>query len=55
VTVLDDSADKDGVDIVGDARDPTAIRDAGIDDASAVIVTSTTTRPLSSRRWSRGI
>jgi Trk K+ transport system NAD-binding subunit len=38
VTVLD-SADKDGVDIVGDARDPTAIRDAGIDDASAVIVT----------------
>ncbi|MDF9744546.1 potassium channel family protein [Natrinema salsiterrestre] len=38
VTVLD-SADKDGVDVVGDARDPAAIREGGIDDASAVIVT----------------
>ncbi|PCR91299.1 potassium channel family protein [Natrinema ejinorense] len=38
VTVLD-SADRDGVDIVGDARDPAAVRETGIDDASAVIVT----------------
>ncbi|ELY67994.1 potassium channel family protein [Natrinema versiforme] len=38
VTVLD-SADKEDVDVIGDARDPAAIREAGIDDASAVIVT----------------
>ncbi|OAQ52319.1 hypothetical protein HTG_11900 [Natrinema mahii] len=38
VTVLD-SGDKDGVDIVGDARDPETIAEAGIDDASAVIIT----------------
>ncbi|WP_226480361.1 potassium channel family protein [Natrinema amylolyticum] len=38
VTVLD-SADKAGVDVVGDARDPDAVREAGVDDASAVIVT----------------
>ncbi|QCS41472.1 TrkA family potassium uptake protein [Natrinema versiforme] len=38
VTVLD-SADKEGVDVIGDARDPTAVRETGIDDASAVIVT----------------
>ncbi|WP_254525105.1 potassium channel family protein [Natrinema caseinilyticum] len=38
VTVLD-TVDKDGVNVVGDARDPAAIREAGVDDASAVIVT----------------
>ncbi|QLG49004.1 potassium channel family protein [Natrinema halophilum] len=38
VTILD-TAEKDGVDVVGDARDPAAIREAGVDDASAVIVT----------------
>ncbi|AGB30572.1 TrkA-N domain protein [Natrinema pellirubrum DSM 15624] len=38
VTVLD-SDDKDGVDIVGDARDPATIDEVGIDGASAVIIT----------------
>ncbi|ELY81055.1 potassium channel family protein [Natrinema gari] len=38
VTVLD-SDDKDDVDIVGDARDPDAVREAGVEDVSAVIVT----------------
>ncbi|SEW13452.1 potassium channel family protein [Natrinema salifodinae] len=38
VTVLD-SVDKEGVDVVGDARDPDAVREAGVDDATAVIVT----------------
>jgi len=38
VTVID-SEEKAGVDIVGDAREPAVFREAGIDDASAVIVT----------------
>ncbi|WP_408957240.1 potassium channel family protein [Natrinema sp. 74] len=38
VTVLD-VAEKEGVDVVGDARDPAAVREAGVDDAAAVIVT----------------
>ncbi|MDS0475245.1 NAD-binding protein [Natrinema sp. 1APR25-10V2] len=38
VTVLD-NVEKEGVDVVGDARDPAALREAGVDDAAAVIVT----------------
>lgn len=38
VTVLD-VTNKPGVDIVGDARDPEILRDAGISEASALIVT----------------
>ncbi|SER14214.1 potassium channel family protein [Natrinema salaciae] len=38
VTVLD-SADKAGVDVVGDAREPETLRETGIDDAAAIIVT----------------
>ena len=38
VTVLD-TFEAEGVDVVGDARDPTTVREAGIDDASTVIVT----------------
>ncbi|MFD1563396.1 potassium channel family protein [Haloarchaeobius amylolyticus] len=38
VTVLD-TLEMEGVDVVGDARDPTTVREAGIDDASTVIVT----------------
>ncbi|WP_241431307.1 potassium channel family protein [Natronococcus amylolyticus] len=38
VTVLD-TEDKSGVDIVGDARQPDVLQEAGIEDVSAVIVT----------------
>ncbi|WP_254761878.1 potassium channel family protein [Natrinema marinum] len=38
VTVLD-IAEKEGVDVVGDARDPAVVREAGVEDAAAVIVT----------------
>ncbi|AGB39893.1 potassium channel family protein [Natronococcus occultus] len=38
VTILD-IEDKPGVDVVGDAREPGMLREAGIEDASAVIVT----------------
>ncbi|MCU4750663.1 NAD-binding protein [Halobacteria archaeon AArc-curdl1] len=38
VTVLD-VEEKPGVDIVGDAREPSTLREAGVEDASAVIVT----------------
>jgi Trk K+ transport system NAD-binding subunit len=38
VTVID-RREKEGVDIVGDAREPAVFREAGIDSASAVIVT----------------
>ncbi len=38
VTILD-MEDKPGVDVVGDAREPGVLREAGIEDASAVIVT----------------
>lgn len=38
VTVID-RQEKAGVDVVGDAREPDVFREAGIDDASAVIVT----------------
>ncbi len=38
VTVLD-VADDEGVDVVGDARDPETLREAGVEDASTVIVT----------------
>lgn len=37
VTVLDSVA-KDTVDVVGDARDPTVLQEAGIDDASALLL-----------------
>ncbi|PGF16599.1 potassium transporter [Natrinema sp. CBA1119] len=38
VTVLD-SVDGEGVDVVGDARDPDAVRKAGLDDTSGMIIT----------------
>ncbi len=38
VTVLD-IIEKEGVDIVGDVRDPTTVRETGIEDASTVIIT----------------
>ncbi|WP_222913285.1 NAD-binding protein [Natrinema sp. SYSU A 869] len=38
VTVID-REEKEGVDVVGDARDPDIFREAGVDGASAVIVT----------------
>ncbi|SDD31235.1 TrkA family potassium uptake protein [Natrinema hispanicum] len=38
VTVLDID-EMEGVDVVGDARDPTTVREAGIDNASTIIVT----------------
>lgn len=38
VTVLD-VEEKPGVDVVGDAREPAALREAGVEDASTVIVT----------------
>ncbi|RZV11535.1 Trk K+ transport system NAD-binding subunit [Natrinema hispanicum] len=38
VTVLD-IGEMEGVDVVGDARDPTTVREAGIDNASTIIVT----------------
>ncbi|WP_340098374.1 potassium channel family protein [Salinibaculum salinum] len=37
VTILDSVA-KERVDVVGDARDPTVLQDAGIDDASALLL-----------------
>lgn len=38
VTVLD-IRDLDGVDVVGDARDPDVLREAGVPEASAVVIT----------------
>ncbi|MFC4246232.1 potassium channel family protein [Natribaculum luteum] len=39
VTVLD-LEEKDGVDVVGDARDPDVLSEAGLENASAIIVTT---------------
>ncbi len=39
VTVLD-LEESDGVDVVGDARDPDVLSEAGLEDASAIIVTT---------------
>ncbi|WP_049922969.1 potassium channel family protein [Halopiger djelfimassiliensis] len=38
-TTVVDHEDKPGVDVVGDAREPATFREAGVDDATAVVVT----------------